>query len=661
MAYVEPYDPSKDARSDGKYPNIDPKKIRHIEIFPPIGISRLGDSNDEYFYGPEVPGRTDHPFGTFRDRDQRIKRQAARFRVYAYGEGHQALGELNLGNGFQLHWTVHVANKKPAYYHSRGQYRVHPQDPDPKTLRNPDVEPIPEEALTADPFDTATEARKRLIIDPGKKTIHRGPNDPPEKHVKIIGEFRGSKDEPTPVYLGELRTDVEGRLVFLGGNGRSRSLNLDDHLGDDIPKDQPDVISEFDSVDWCDDVCDGWVDVSVVHPDCEELQNLEPRRATVICAPTKFAWGVYPPTSLYNLMEDKYSKVYESHELTDFMKDIWPVFSSTYTLSWTNNLAYQGHGYGGKGYFASMEDKLRKAPKQGEKDEYKALREHIFERLRVPDYKNKDQANVKYMPRLSGNDGDAIEPGSFSSDKSIENPIQRFAYLTPLQYKRFEDWKDGKFQAPDEESHTRIEDYDVEEQPLVLTRAMLEQTIGEPLFPGIEAFWIMRFDGVFDMTVVNKNIPPFRIDHERVLPGYLTRGLSLPWQADFDLCNTHWWPSARPDDVFVVPQDKLVERLPEDKLLPYISDLKEYQKGWTRGLRDSPDDSSTNFFPGSTDMVRFWQLLGFVEQKTISINDQEKVPIWIETERKLKEPADSSSDLKMKGSHGLQRGVSRRR
>jgi hypothetical protein len=137
--------------------------------------------------------------------------------------------------------------------------------------------------------------------------------------------------------------------------------------------------------------------------------------------------------------------------------------------------------------------------------------------------------------------GDAIEPGDFSSASDVEDPIQRFSSLTTLQFKRFKDWKNGKFEVSSEESHDRIEDYDIEEQPLALTRAMLEQAIGEPLYPGIETFWIMRCDGVCDMTVTSKNIPPFRIDHDRVFPGYLTRGLSLPWQADFDLCNTNWY------------------------------------------------------------------------------------------------------------------------
>jgi hypothetical protein len=70
-------------------------------------------------------------------------------------------------------------------------------------------------------------------------------------------------------------------------------------------------------------------------------------------------------------------------------------------------------------------------------------------------------------------------------------------------------------------------------------------------------------------------------------------------------------------------------------------------------------DASTNFFPGSTDMVRYWQLLGFVDKKTIHTDNQEVVPIWTETERQLADD-DKDEDLKVKGSHALQRGASRR-
>ena len=80
-----PYDPS----AGKQYPPVDPSKVARVEIFPPVGFARVGDSGTtsqdfrdkdhdvQYYYGPEVPGITDHPFGTFRDDQGRIKRQAS--------------------------------------------------------------------------------------------------------------------------------------------------------------------------------------------------------------------------------------------------------------------------------------------------------------------------------------------------------------------------------------------------------------------------------------------------------------------------------------------------------------------------------------------------------------------------------------------------------
>ncbi len=66
---------------------VDPLKIARVEIFPPIGIARVGNSGAtdtgepdpkskiEFFYGPEVPGVTDVPVSSFRDGNGKIKRQ----------------------------------------------------------------------------------------------------------------------------------------------------------------------------------------------------------------------------------------------------------------------------------------------------------------------------------------------------------------------------------------------------------------------------------------------------------------------------------------------------------------------------------------------------------------------------------------------------------
>lgn len=134
--------------------------------------------------------------------------------------------------------------------------------------------------------------------------------------------------------------------------------------------------------------------------------------------------------------------------------------------------------------------------------------------------------------------GDANEPGTVPKPNEIS--IEQFAALTALQYERFHNWKDGKFVVGTPFGTKKsIEEYDLQEQPVALTRAALEQTIGDPLYPGIETYWIAKLPATFD-TCVEGLHPPFRVNHDKVLPGFLSRGLSLPWQSDFSQCNTHW-------------------------------------------------------------------------------------------------------------------------
>jgi hypothetical protein len=54
--------------------------LHNVEIYPPIGIARVGNSRLEtldhgWFYGPEIPGHFDEPKGGFKDEHGAVKRQ----------------------------------------------------------------------------------------------------------------------------------------------------------------------------------------------------------------------------------------------------------------------------------------------------------------------------------------------------------------------------------------------------------------------------------------------------------------------------------------------------------------------------------------------------------------------------------------------------------
>src|SRR5580765_3021534 len=113
-----------------------------LRVHPAIGIGRVGDSQEFYIapvtqagtLGPNglmgglpiKPGTEDTPITAddFRDKSGNVKRQAARFRIYAYPAG--SSGKYPTGGGtlvtlgsmlgakkvVDIVWTVHLANKK---------------------------------------------------------------------------------------------------------------------------------------------------------------------------------------------------------------------------------------------------------------------------------------------------------------------------------------------------------------------------------------------------------------------------------------------------------------------------------------------------------------------------------------------------------------------
>ena len=175
--------------------------VNIIKIFPSIGIARLGNSPDKYFIGPEFPGNHNSTFNddddhNYKDSRLRIKRQAARFRIFGYEEGSKNPKEITLDNA-DIKWTVELANTKANwkmfYQDSVGGGVEHPDLP----IRNFNVK-----------------NRDSLKIIPGPRTIN-GPNQKEE--------FNTGKFLDILVPLGEIRSDNEGHLLGTRWFGKFRS------------------------------------------------------------------------------------------------------------------------------------------------------------------------------------------------------------------------------------------------------------------------------------------------------------------------------------------------------------------------------------------------------------------------------------------------------
>src|SRR5205807_4318406 len=120
--------------------------IQTVKIHPAIGVARLGNSPTKFFIGPELPGRQKPPVGGYKDAQGRVKRQAARFRLFGYDGKGKLVGEISAKEA-AITWTVHLANKKAAWKRFDGLDKTTP-------LRNASV------------VDRAS-----LVIDPGPRSL----------------------------------------------------------------------------------------------------------------------------------------------------------------------------------------------------------------------------------------------------------------------------------------------------------------------------------------------------------------------------------------------------------------------------------------------------------------------------------------------------------
>ncbi|CEL54921.1 hypothetical protein RSOLAG1IB_07413 [Rhizoctonia solani AG-1 IB] len=262
------------------------------------------------------------------------------------------------------------------------------------------------------------------------------------------------------------------------------------------------------------------------------------------------------------------------------------------------------------------------------------VRKHIFERARAPirehDEENKKlrehQADSFFMPRLGGSDGDLPE----TTREWKDNGRNRYASMTQLQYDRLAKWANGQFKTGDPE--VIYESFDViplKDQPEALTRAALEWSVGVPLYPGIEVYWGAELENKYNLGA------KYRFSDD-VKPGDLGKGLALPWQSDFFMCNTHWWPSIRPDNI--VTEEfftNTANHFQNNKSIIALN-LTERVR-WDRGLERDPydsDDSDEDSFDikGTSDMVRKWSKLGFITQEQAGSGDF-PFPVYVEKER----------------------------
>lgn len=521
------------------------QRIVKAAIYPSIGIARVGNSTEQergkgYFIGPEVVDPPPVASG-YRDKNGRLQRQAARFRIYGLNAQGQAVKELTPENA-RIEWTVHLANKKSAWF----QFQLAQDIPEagsapPSLLRN---------ATVCD--------RKKLIIDPGPRKIS-GCDTNGQTYWFDTGEFMGKR-----VYLGELRTDDFGRLIVLGGHGKSASY-------DGRP-----AVDFANNEAWHDDTSDGPVTATVrIKDENRTLKELAVEPAWVVVAPPNYAPLQKSVRTMWDLMRDL---AISAGWLTvpngpSFNDDIRPIFERMSRLQWVNAGFAATFGWGAPNNFADKKW-LRRLSTPTSYD--LEVRRNIFNQFRVF---VRDMTSPVPWPWIYG---DAM------SNPPAPTPRQ-FTALTGTQMTMLKHWAGGNF-IPDYPPARRpprsLADVPVVDQPEMLTRAALEFCLADAFHPGWEMTWVMRQPTIY--------MAPFRVAHAEAgsmepkydvtlnflalsrdtdgpfnaqLPGGLTRWLAVPWQADSVNCGSGsnfgpylpaFWPARAPNQVLTADNYAIV-------------------------------------------------------------------------------------------------------
>src|SRR5947209_2042360 len=129
------------------------KMAKIYKIHPGIGIARVGNSPDAFFIGPEIPGQSgseitgngEQSVTRFKDATGRLKRQAARFRVFEYEthpDGSLAPTREITAAEATIQWTVVLANRKAAARQFTGDGPRNPGIPIDQLVIAPQFAPI---------------------------------------------------------------------------------------------------------------------------------------------------------------------------------------------------------------------------------------------------------------------------------------------------------------------------------------------------------------------------------------------------------------------------------------------------------------------------------------------------------------------------------------
>jgi L-lysine 6-oxidase len=646
-------------------------------IHPRIGVARVGNSPTDFYLAPESIGglplacdAAGNPLSppefvsTFKDSLGRVKRQAAKFRIFESDESGEREINLQSPGVEKISWTVHIANKKPIWYtfsELQGDLefgRDNSYSNQHIPLNNPDV---------------SGNARKNLMIDPGPRSIETPGAVNKISRYNIPADYQYGSFPPVSAGgqqiddLGELRMDHQGNLLALGGNGNVTGSA---------------TISSFRGAGgYWDDVGDGFV-LATIH--FKDGSQVEVDSAWLVVGSPKFAPQLVNITTMWDVMFDValrfksldpaiYSGKDTWHDfpqhngytplhgfnpdyVVNFETQVQPILDRIAAYRWVADIPYLTD-------VANPGFDLRDASEHNA-----ARRKEFYSLFRVPvlpaDY-SEWIAKVENGPNfLFSSAGIPLLPLN-SGDNSVTNqgPIYKFETLSATQYFFLNQWAEGKFDVG------RPIPLSFSEQ---LDQAGGGSCAGAPLSPGIEMTWITRNANLY-AGLAHFKLAHYFGDYQQLNvyysenglsttadeaegagcePGDLTKRMAIPWQSDFQECTVqtpnitnqtinqfadgtgieappayyvYWWPPQSPMHVITGSvdagnqvMDALVSQIDGQPIIP-AGQRVPYQRGINT----------------IADMINSWSRLGFI----LNQSKLPSMPYFVEKERNTQELA----------------------
>lgn len=554
----------------------DLSKVARVAIHPAVGFARVGNSQDAFYFGPEVPGTAAR--GPFKDAQGAMAKQAARFRIYGYDARGRVLGEITAADA-EITWRVDVANAKPIWYDPDEAFDV-PNPPDCRQ-RNPKV---------TDRRTLVTHAKPRTVV---------GASAAPQPLDG--GTFLG-----LAVNLGEVLTDKAGRLIVMPADGRAVQ-------GPDAPP-----LTGLSSDGWTDDTCDGPVNATV------RINGKTFTADPAYVVSTSPDWGPSVAegiVTLYDAIEGGlYTAGRRKKGTTDFSRDIYPIFRRMTDTQWVNEGFFTTNGWGSPADWTKPTLRARLADKSAAN---RAWRRKIFASFRNPDF---GAMEPDLVPALYG-DKIAIPP-------NLVQPRQWLA-VTPLQYAHLRAWADGNFTDAGESGAQTLAQIPVAQQPAALDKASFGACLGGAFHPGIEFTWLSRIPWIWtnDMRFASVAKEPNYTDYGPLMtqaialsrtgplsklgPGSIGQWMGLPWHSDSASCRSGYslatspvsptfWPARIPNQVLAEEDYEVV--MDASRSLADRRAAFERRRGWERFVAGPTGQQAINA------MITDWYKLGVVAQ-----------------------------------------------